>query len=349
MSRKVFGPVAEEAAKLPGEAPASPPAARLDPLRVRPLMGATDPGGGRAAPVGAIGASLSMLSERGKHADDIEKRLASGVTIVELDTGLIEPSFVSDRMPLGDAALADLVEAIRANTQLSPVLVRPHPEKQGHYQTAFGHRRIRATSILEIPVRAIVRELTDEEMVIAQGQENHARKDLSYIEKARFAQRLEVRFSRGTIMQALSLYKSDLSNMLSVAQRIPEEITTAIGPAPKTGRRGWIELAELLNNGKQIEAARKAAAAPELHEIDSDERFKAVLASVKHAPLKSKTEAWAAADGKKLAKVISNAQRVTLSIDRKSSPAFADFVLTRVKDLYDEFEKSRAGGSEGQK
>jgi len=45
--------------------------------------------------------------------------------------------------------------------------------------------------------------MTDEEMVIAQGQENQARQDLSYIEKARFAQRLETRFDRDTIMQAM--------------------------------------------------------------------------------------------------------------------------------------------------
>jgi ParB family chromosome partitioning protein len=347
MSRKIFGPVTADGARPATETPAAPAAARPDPLRSRPLLGSPDLVAGKAAqPVGAIGASLSKLNERGKHADDIEKQLATGKTVVELDTALIEPSFVSDRMPLTDAALADLVEAIRANTQLSPVLVRPHPQTAGRYQTAFGHRRIRAASIIGIPVRAIVREMTDEEMVIAQGQENHARKDLTYIEKARFAQRLEARFGRETIMQAMSVYKSDLSNMLSVAHRIPEEITNAIGPAPKTGRRGWIELTDLLKNPKSLEAAREAALAKDLQARESDERFKAVLAAVKLGPIKSKTESWASADGRKLAKVVSNAKRVTLTIDRKQSPEFAEFLLTRFKDLYAEFEKSRAGRKE---
>lgn len=346
MSRKVFGAVGNEPVKAATEETAAP-APRVDPARPRPLMGSPDLLLGKAAvPVGSIGASLSKLSERGKLADDIEKRLAAGTTVVELETALIEPSFVSDRMPLSDAALADLVEAIRANTQLSPVLVRPHPQKPGHYQTAFGHRRIRAASIIGIPIRAIVRELTDEEMVIAQGQENHARKDLSYIEKARFAQRLEARFGRDTIMQAMSVYKSDLSNMLSVAHHIPEEITDAIGPAPKTGRRGWIELADLLKDTKSRDAAANAATAPNLQTKDSDERFKAVLTAIKRAPIETRMEAWAGPDGKKLAKLASNAQRVTLTIDRKQSPAFAEFVLTRVKDLYAEFEKSRAGHKE---
>ena len=340
MSRKVFGPLTTDASKKI-ETPAAP-ALRPDPLHVRPLMGSPDMISSKAAqPVGAIGASLSELSERGKHADNIEKQLAAGKMVVELDTKLIEPSFVSDRMPLSDAALADLVEAIRANTQLSPVLVRPHPQKRGHYQTAFGHRRIRAASIIGIPVRAIVREMTDEEMVIAQGQENHARKDLSYIEKARFAQRLEARFGRDTIMQAMSVYKSDLSNMLAVAHRIPEELSDAIGPAYKTGRRGWIELADLLRNPKSLDAALKEAVAPEVQKKESDDRFKGVLDAVKTAPLPSKTEAWTTTDGTKLARVSSNAQRVTLTIDRKQSPAFAEFVLTRIKELYAEFEQGR--------
>jgi ParB family chromosome partitioning protein len=296
----------------------------------------------QAAPVGAISASLSHLSARGKHADDIERELAKGVSVIELDPALVEPSFVADRMPLTDEALSDLVEAIKNNTQLSPILVRPHPEKQGHYQSAFGHRRTRAAKLLGIKVRAIVRNLSDEEMVVAQGQENHARKDLSYIEKARFAARLEERFSRETIMQALSVYKSDLSYMLSVAHRIPEEITAAIGPAPKTGRRGWIELADLLRASRLIDLAKEATRDPIFPTRESDERFKLVRDAVKTKPPRAKTEVWSS-DGKKLGRVVANAQKVTLSIDRKLSPDFAEFVLTRVKSLYAEFKKAEGG------
>jgi len=346
VTRKIFGPVPTETQQPAGQGDETPPAAtpRADPLRMRPLMGISETGA-KPAPVGAIGASLSQLSARTKQAEEIEKRLAAGTTIVELDTSLIEPSFVADRMPLTDEALADLVEAIRANTQLSPVLVRPHPGKPGHYQTAFGHRRIRAVSILERPVRAIVRELTDEEMVVAQGQENNARKDLSYIEKARFAERLATRFSRDIIMQALSVYKGDLSNMLAVAHRIPEDLSNAIGPAPKTGRRGWIELAELFKNESLLAAAHRAVAATGFGDQDSDERFKSVLAAVKQAPLKARAETWSLR-GKPLARIVSNAQRVAITIDRKQAPGFADFVLTRLQELYAEHEKERAGGRE---
>jgi len=39
----------------------------------------------------------------------------------------------------------------------------------------------------------VVRSLTDEQLVIAQGQENSGRTDLTFIERARFAARLEDR------------------------------------------------------------------------------------------------------------------------------------------------------------
>jgi ParB family chromosome partitioning protein len=297
--------------------------------------------------VGALSASLSKLSERGKHAEEIEKQLASGQTVIEIDPTLVDPSFVTDRMPMSDAALSDLVEAIGENTQLSPILVRPSPDTPGRYQSAFGHRRTRVAAILGRPVRAIVRELTDEEMVVAQGQENHARQDLSYIEKARFTQRLEGRnFPRPTIMAALSIYKSDLSNMLSVAHRIPEALAEAIGPAPNTGRRGWIELAELLKNTKLIDIAQKAATAPLTQAQDSDARFRAVLAAVKPAPAKSKTDILKDGEGGKIGKVASNAKRLVVTVDRKHAPDFADYLAGKLPELYAEFAKHRPGKSQ---
>ena len=340
MSRQIFGKPPAETSEPEA---AAAPAERRTPKK--PLMGLDNLSPRKEGqPVGAFGASLTKINERGKHAEEIEKKLAAGQTIIELDTALIDPSFVSDRMPLSDAALSDLVEAIRESTQLSPILVRPHPDAAGRYQTAFGHRRVRAVALLGLPVRAIVRDLTDEEMVVAQGQENHARKDLSYIEKAQFARRLENReFTRATIMAALSIYKSDLSNMLSVAHTVPEELIEAIGPAPNTGRRGWIELAGLLKNAKQIEAARKAVAAPLTQAQDSDARFLAVLTALKPAPAKSKTEILKDGEGGKIGKVATNAHRLVVTVDRKHASGFADYLAEKLPELYSDFANAARG------
>ena len=313
-------------------------------LRMRPILGSpdliTDPA---ATPVGAIGQSLGEFSERAKRADEIERKLTEGQVIVDLDPTLVDPSFISDRMPAPPETLSNLTEAIRDHGQINPILVRPHPDESGRYQVAFGHRRLRAISALGRPIKAVVRDLTDEQLVIAQGQENHERKDLSYIEKARFAHRLEKRFSRATIMAAMSLYKSDLSNMLSVVGKIPEDVIDLIGPAPGVGRRGWIELADILSKGKTTTLVRREASSPDVQAMDSDERFKRVLASLKPQPPKSRSENWSTARGESLAKVVQNEDRISLTIDRRKSPEFADFVLNRLRELYLEFEAASSG------
>ena len=89
------------------------------------------------------------------------------------------------------ADASDFIDAIRITGQQVPILVRPHPEIEGRYQIAYGHRRARAARELGRPVRAVVRQMSDAELVVAQGQENSARRDLSFIERALYAAKLE--------------------------------------------------------------------------------------------------------------------------------------------------------------
>src|SRR6202012_6189784 len=101
MSRQIFGKSPAEGAE--SETPAAPAERRVE---KKPLMGLdTLAPRKEGQPVGAFGASLSKINERGKHAEEIEKKLAAGQTIVELDTYLIDHSSVSDRMRLPASAL----------------------------------------------------------------------------------------------------------------------------------------------------------------------------------------------------------------------------------------------------
>ncbi|GJE04689.1 plasmid partitioning protein RepB [Methylobacterium isbiliense] len=336
MSRKVLLANLTKRDEPTAEAP--PPVANR--MRARPILGSpeliTDTAAG---PIGAIGQSLGEVSERARRAEEVERKLTEGQVIIEIDTALIDPSFVSDRMPVSKEALTSLTEKIRDHGQLNPILVRPHPEAEGRYQVAFGHRRLRAVMALGLPVRAVVRKLTDEQLVIAQGQENHEREDLSYVEKALFARRLEQRgFSRTTIMAAMSIYKSDLSNMLSVATRIPEEVINAIGPAPGIGRRAWLELVALMAEDGTATAVRSTIADPAFAALESEIRFKQVIAATKTQATRGKAESWLTSSGETLAKVTQDEDRVSLTIDRRKSPEFAEFVLTRLRDLYAEFK-----------
>ena len=304
--------------------------------RLRPILGSPElTEGASRTPIGAIGQSLSEVNERGRRAEAIEIRLAQGQAVVALDTADIDPSFIPDRM-LGEKDSHDrLVASIRDHGQQVPILVRPHPEAPGRYQVAFGHRRLKAIQELKLPINAVVRGLSDEQLVVAQGQENNERQDLTYIEKARFANRLQERFSRDIIMSAMSLYKSDLSNMLSVVSRIPAKLIDAIGPAPSVGRRSWLELAELLS-----EVATRDLAITILHESDirslsSEDRFKALIARLKPKPVKASTEVWAR-EHVKLAKVTQSDKKVEIVIDRKEAAEFASFVVENLQTLFEE-------------
>ena len=312
------------------------------PSRLRPLLGSpdlTDPSD--ATPVGALGQSLGELSERSKRADEIEKKLVAGQVIVELDTASVEPSFIPDRMLSDDEAFRGFVDSIRSEGQQVPILVRPHPDDASKYQVAFGHRRLRAAIALERPVKAVVRAMTDQELVIAQGQENNERQDLSYIEKVRFAQRLEKQFPRDVIMSALAIYKSDLSNMLAVAAKIPEDLIDAIGPAHGVGRRNWMALADMLASDKQqAKRALDVANRPGFELLKSKERFEAVAKALKDSTLAAKDEVPVTHQGNEVGRISQTRQKVTLSVDRKASPEFAEFVLNEVPRLYAEYRKS---------
>lgn len=315
---------------------------RANRVRVRPILGSSDliddPS---RSPVGAIGQSLGEFSERSRRADLIEKKLAEGQIVIELDPTIVDPSFTPDRMPANDEAHEHFVDAIREQGQQVPILVRPHPEAPGRYQVAFGHRRLRAASTIGIPIKAIVRDLSDEQLVIAQGQENSERQDLSYIEKARFAKNLHLRFSRDLIMAALSVYKSDLSNMLSVVSRLPEDLIDLIGPAHGIGRRKWMDLADQLSKDTVVERARQVAESPGVISLSSDERFNAVVASLKPKAGNSKAEVWSSKAGSRLARVVESPEKLSLTIDRRIAPDFAEFVLRHLPQLYEEYEAKK--------
>lgn len=316
-------------------------AARPAKTQGRPLLSPTaqpEDGSAENKLVKQVGTTIREEKARQARADEIERRLAEGQTVIEIDPADIEPSFVQDRMP-GD--IDGLIASIKESGQQVPILVRPHPEQSGRYQVAFGHRRLQAAQALQKQVRAIVRELTDEQLVVAQGQENNERQDLTYIEKALFADNLQQRFSRDVIMAALSVYKSDLSYMLSVVVRIPRELINAVGPAPGVGRRSWVELADLLAKDGALEAANIYLATAEAQALPSEVRFKALVTRLKPQATPISADVWTTDSGKRLAKVLSTDGKLEIAIDRKEAPEFAALVLETLEGLYRKHRSSK--------
>jgi ParB family transcriptional regulator, chromosome partitioning protein len=291
----------------------------------------------RAGAVGAMGRSLGQIAGA---AEQAKAMIEAGDTVVELDPELIDNSFVRDRLERDAGSHQGLLELIRERGQQVPILVRPHPENPTRYQVAYGHRRLCVLAELGRRVRAVVKPLSDEELVVAQGQENSARTDLSYIERALFAVALEDRgFERTTIMSALNMEKTQLSRLISIARAIPSEIGAAIGPAPKAGRPRWTAFVERLV-GKDAKAELAALIAdPAFRAADSDQRFTRVFnaLSPKKAKKPAKTMPWRDTEGRKLGAVERTPQRVTITVDRKHAPEFGEFLIDRLPEIYAEF------------
>ena len=279
-----------------------------------------------------IGNALREQNDRLSRAEEIERRLAEGQAVIELDASTIEPSFMQDRMP-GD--IDGLLASIREQGQQVPILVRPHPDRPARYQVAFGHRRLRAVSELGLPVRAVVRDLTDEQLVVAQGQENNEREDLTFIEKARFAYHLNKQFPREIVIAAMSIDKSNLSKMLLLLDALPSELIDAIGAAPGVGRPSWQQLAELIEKATSPADVLKYAMSEEVQALPSADRFKAVTANLKPSRVARGLPAvMSTPDGTRIARVTQSKAKLEITIDRKATPDFATFVLEQVPALY---------------
>lgn len=104
--------------------------------------------------------------------------------ITNLPLHSIYESPFNPRKTFNQAALQELADSIRAQGIMSPIVVRALPNSL-HYQIVFGHRRYRAAKLAELDcIPAIIRDLNDEQVKIAQLHENLEREDVSPVEEA---------------------------------------------------------------------------------------------------------------------------------------------------------------------
>ena len=287
----------------------------------------------------AMGLSLQSLADEAGEAQALRDQLTAGDRIIELAPELIEPSFIKDRLTAPNASdLDELRASIAEHGQQVPILVRPMPDRDGYYQVAFGHRRLEVLRSLSKPVKAVIRQLTDEELVIAQGKENLERRDLSFIERALFAARLEDHgFERPALIAALAVHKGNLSTMIGVVRAIPEPLIKAIGPAPKVGRPRWEQLAELLRRGfVEWHAIIDSHA---FFVLGSDARFDHILSAAMPKREGGDKHYVRGIDGVLLAGVEHAKGRVKLTIDEKSTSAFGTYLIDKLPELYAAFQR----------
>lgn len=264
-------------------------------------------------------------------------RAVGARAVQDIDPGLIEDTGLKDRIgPLEDDIL-ELSESISRHGQQVPILLRPHPRLSGRYQVVYGRRRLAAIKALGIPVKALIRTLTDEEAVLAQGQENNLRKDPSFIEKTLFAGELEeAGYEPRIIQDALNVSRSHTSHMRKVREAFPRSLIEKIGPAPSIGWKRWYEAATRLLEA-EIDALT-VHPAPFAEGLSSDERFArwvAAFDTLLRAPArdaKIQARAIATLDGAALGSVVASGGKFTFRAD-PSARDFADWLDANAEDV----------------
>ncbi|MCY4335883.1 MAG: plasmid partitioning protein RepB [Litoreibacter sp.] len=170
-----------------------------------------------------------------------------------------------------------LKESIREGGQQVPILVR-RSKTDGRFEVIYGRRRLRACLELGIKVRANVQDLDDANALLAKGLENAARRNLSFYEKARFAQEIHnAGHDTAAVRSVLSLTVSGLSHLTKVTNLVPRSVGDLIGPAPKSGRPKWTELADLFQS-KRLSERSALSVLKGLEGFGSDDRLSGLIA-----------------------------------------------------------------------
>lgn len=130
---------------------------------------------------------------------------------------LLHPGRYQPRRNFDQASLDSLVESIRAQGILQPLLVRRHPDIAEAYEIIAGERRWRAAQqarLHEVPV--VLRDLSDREALEIALVENVQRQDLSPLEEAEGYRRLmeEFHHTQENLAQAVGKSRSHIANLL---------------------------------------------------------------------------------------------------------------------------------------
>lgn len=141
-----------------------------------------------------------------------------------LSVAVIDPLPGNPRKHFDEAALEELAASIETRGVIQPVIVRP--SKTGRYQLVAGERRWRAAQkarLHEIP--ALVRELSDREVMALALIENLQREDLNPVEEARAYQRLsdEEGMTQAEIARMVEKSRSHVANIQRLLG-LPEKV-----------------------------------------------------------------------------------------------------------------------------
>ena len=142
---------------------------------------------------------------------------------------------------LDDEKMQDLIESVKLSGVLTPVLLRV--DNNDEYEMISGHRRLHAAKMAGLTtIPAIVRELSDDDAVIAMVDANIQREELLPSEKA-FAYRMKLEAMKRQAGRPKNNSGQNDQNLMGIVSR--DVLAKQVGESSKQVQR-YIRLTELI-------------------------------------------------------------------------------------------------------
>ncbi|WP_175772971.1 ParB/RepB/Spo0J family partition protein [Paraburkholderia phenazinium] len=198
----------------------------------------------------------------------------------ELPLADITPNPWQPRRVFNETKLNELAESVREAGLIQPIVVR---RATSGYQIVAGERRWRAHRMIgKEAIKAVIIEISDEEMAMLALVENVVRDDLSDYEVARAVRETEREFpNRKRMAEAMGLARGELYRLLAYAD-LPEFVIKDLEIQPRLlGANAAQDLVSVLRNreGRAFEIAKELWAQVVAGELEQTKLAK----SIKHA------------------------------------------------------------------
>lgn len=174
----------------------------------------------------------------------------------EIEISKIKPNAYQPRRTFDEEKLNELAKSIQEHGVVQPVMVRPLSD--GKYELVVGERRLRACQRLGLDkIPAVIKELTEQQMIEIALIENIQRHDLNPVEEARAYKRLMEEFSltQEQVAERVGKSRPSIANMIRLLN-LPQEVLELLAKGDLT--IGHVRpLLALADKEKQIDLAQK--------------------------------------------------------------------------------------------
>jgi ParB family chromosome partitioning protein len=143
---------------------------------------------------------------------------------IEIEISKIKPNAYQPRKNFDEEKLQELVKSIKEHGVVQPIMVRPVSD--GRYELVVGERRLRACQRLKLDsIPAVIKELTEQQMIEIALIENIQRHDLNPVEEARAYKRLmeEFELTQEQVAERVGKSRPLIANMTRLLN-LPQDV-----------------------------------------------------------------------------------------------------------------------------